>query len=351
MASQLKVAVAGATGYSGCELTRLLLRHPGVETPVLFRREAESSAETKTQNLAATFPALAGKGPLPVQPFSWDTLEQNGVKLLFLATPHETSRALAPEAIARGLRVIDLSGAWRLRRPEHREVYGFHDADPERAAALTEKAVYGLPELHSDCIRKAKLVANPGCYATSVILALTPLLQAELIDRERGIISDSKSGVSRAGKEATSKTHFVSVADNLSLYAPFRHRHVGEIVEQLGLQTEDLTFTPHLLPIPRGILSTVYVHLTLPAKSADIASCFTAFYKGKPWVRIFAAPTLPQIQFSLHTNYCDLGFCLDESTQRLIVVSCLDNLLKGAAGQAVQNMNLMYGWPEEEGLL
>ncbi len=351
MPSQLKAAVAGATGYSGCELTRLLLRHPGLDTPVLFRREAEGSAETKTQDLAAMFPVLAGGGPLPVHPFSWKALEKNSVELLFLATPHETSRTLVPEAIARGLRVVDLSGAWRLRRPEHREVYGFRDADPALAAALTEKAVYGLPELHSDCIRKAKLVANPGCYATSVILALAPLLHAELIDRERGIVSDSKSGVSGAGKDATAKTHFVSVADNLSVYAPFRHRHVGEIVEQLGLQTEDLTFTPHLLPIPRGILSTVYMHLTHPAKSADIESCFTAFYKGKPWVRMFSAPTLPQIQFSLHTNYCDIGFCLDESTQRLIVVSCLDNLLKGAAGQAVQNMNLMYGWPEEEGLL
>ncbi len=353
MASQLKTAVAGATGYSGCELTRLLLRHPQVQTPVLFRREADGIAGMKAQDqdLSALFPALMGNGSLPVQPFSWEALEQNGIALLFLATPHETSRALVPEAIARGLRVIDLSGAWRLRRPEHREVYGFTDADPDRAAELTEKAVYGLPELHSDCIRKAKLVANPGCYATSVILALAPLLQAELVDRERGIISDSKSGVSGAGKEATSKTHFVSVAENLSVYAPFRHRHVGEIVEQLGLQTGDLTFTPHLLPIPRGILSTVYVHLTHPAKTADIESCFTGFYKGKPWVRVFSAPTLPQIQFSLHTNYCDLGFCLDESTQRLIVVSCLDNLLKGAAGQAVQNMNLMYGWPEEEGLL
>ena len=350
MASQLKTAVAGATGYSGCELTRLLLCHPQVEKPVLFRRE-EAGTGGKTEDLATAFPALAGNGSLPVLPFSWEALEKNGVELLFLATPHETSRALVPEAIARGLRVIDLSGAWRLRRPEHREVYGFEDADPVRAAELTEKAVYGLPELHSDCIRKARLVANPGCYATSVILALAPLLQAELVDRERGIISDSKSGVSGAGKEATAKTHFVSVADNLSVYAPFRHRHVGEIVEQLGLQTEDLTFTPHLLPIPRGILSTVYVHLTHPAKTADIAACFTAFYKDKPWVRMFAAPTLPQIQFSLHTNYCDLGFCLDESTQRLIVVSCLDNLLKGAAGQAVQNMNLMYGWPEEEGLL
>ena len=350
MASQLKTAVAGATGYSGCELTRILLRHPGVDAPLLFRRETEGGGAGKTEDLASSFPALSGNGELPVRPFSWDALKENGVELLFLATPHETSRALVPEAIARGLRVIDLSGAWRLKRAEHRAVYGFEDANPARAADLTEKAVYGLPELHSDCIRKAKLVANPGCYATSVILALAPLLQADIVDRERGIISDSKSGVSGAGKEATAKTHFVSVADNLSVYAPFRHRHVGEIVEQLGLQTPELTFTPHLLPIPRGILSTVYVYLTHPAKTADIASCFTSFYQGKPWVRMFASPTLPQIQFSLHTNYCDLGFCLDEDGQRLIVVSCLDNLLKGAAGQAVQNMNLMYGWPEEEGL-
>ena len=353
MASQLKVAVAGATGYSGCELTRILLRHPQVAKPVLFRREEAGNRATVSakEDLSSACPALTGNGSLPVEPFSWDVCEKNGVELLFLATPHETSRALVPEAISRGLRVIDLSGAWRLRRPEHREVYGFHDTDPVRAAELTKEAVYGLPELHRDGIRQAKLVANPGCYATSVVLALAPLVQAELVDRERGIISDSKSGVSGAGKEATAKTHFVSVADNLSVYSPFRHRHVGEIVEQLGLQTEDLTFTPHLLPIPRGILSTVYVHLSHPAKAADIASCFTAFYKGKPWVRMFATPMLPQIQFSLNSNYCDLGFCLDESTQRLIVVSCLDNLLKGAAGQAVQNMNLMYEWPEEEGLL
>ena len=193
-------------------------------------------------------------------------------------------------------------------------------------------------------------MANPGCYATSVILALAPLLQAELVDRGRGIISDSKSGVSGAGKEPMAKTHFVTVADNLAVYAPFRHRHVGEMVEQLGLNTPEITFTPHLLPIPRGILSTLYVYLKQPAKHADIESCFTSFYQGKPWVRIFATALLPQIQFSLHTNYCDIGFCLADDGRRLIIVSCLDNLLKGAAGQAVQNMNLMYGWPEEEGL-
>jgi N-acetyl-gamma-glutamyl-phosphate reductase len=193
-------------------------------------------------------------------------------------------------------------------------------------------------------------VANPGCYATSVILALAPLLKAGVVDRERGIISDSKSGVSGAGKEPTSKTHFVSVADNLSAYSIFDHRHVGEIVEQLDLTGQELTFTPHLMPIPRGILSTIYVQLKQPMTSFEVEACFRSFYSGKRWVRVFPTPKLPQVQFSLHTNYCDLGFCLAEDGRRLVVISCIDNLLKGAAGQAVQNMNLMYGWAEDEGL-
>jgi N-acetyl-gamma-glutamyl-phosphate reductase len=277
-------------------------------------------------------------------------LQRQKIELLFLATPHEVSRELVPEAIARGIRVIDLSGAWRLREAQHRAVYGFHDADAVTAAALTEKAVYGLPELNSDRIPSAALVANPGCYATSVILALAPLLAANMIDREKGIISDSKSGVSGAGKEATARTHFVSVADNLSAYSVFGHRHVGEILEQLKLNDGELIFTPHLLPIPRGILSTIYVHLEREMKPVEVESCFKDFYTGKRWVRVFATPKLPQIQFSLHTNYCDLGFCLAEDGRRLVLVSCVDNLLKGAAGQAVQNMNLMYGFKEEEGL-
>jgi N-acetyl-gamma-glutamyl-phosphate reductase len=270
--------------------------------------------------------------------------------LLFLATPHEASRSLVPEAIAEGLRVIDLSGAWRLRQERHRASYSFRDADAVTAAELTAKAVYGLAELNADRIRRAQLVANPGCYATSVILALAPLLKAERIDRAHGIISDSKSGVSGAGKAATPRTHFVSVADNLSAYAVFNHRHLGEMVEQLALEDRDLTFTPHLLPIPRGILSTIYVRLKRAMKSAEVEACLRDFYSGKHWVRVFPTPKLPQLQFSLHTNYCDLGFCLAEDGRRLVLVSCLDNLLKGAAGQAVQNMNLMYDWEEREGL-
>ncbi len=346
MPAKLKTAVLGATGYSGLELTRLLLRHPQMEKPVLLRRSDADAA----CNLAEMFPSLSGNGSYPLQPLSWPALKRQGVDLLFLATPHEASRSLVPEAIAQGLRVIDLSGAWRLKQAENRAVYGFEDADSVTAAELTEKAVYGLPELCSDRIPDAALVANPGCYATSVILALAPLLKARVVDRERGIISDSKSGVSGAGKEPNSRTHFVSVADNLSAYSVFGHRHVGEMIEQLKLEACELIFTPHLLPIPRGILSTIYVRLNREMKPAEVEGCFRDFYAGRRWIRLFATPKLPQIQFSLHTNYCDLGFCLADDGRRLVLVSCVDNLLKGAAGQAVQNMNLMYGWKEEEGL-
>ena len=349
MPAKLKVAVLGATGYSGLELTRLLLRHPRVDKPVLLCRPNEKDVSPSV-NLADIFPVLSGNGRYPLQPLSWGSLKQQGVELLCLATPHDASRSIVPDAIANGLRVIDLSGAWRLKEEQHRAIYGFKDENAASAADLTKKAVYGLPELNADQIPSATLVANPGCYATSVILALAPLLKANIVDRKHGIISDSKSGVSGAGKEPTSKTHFVSVADNFSAYAVFGHRHVGEIVEQLGLGARELIFTPHLLPIPRGILSTIYVQLNREMKAAEVESCFREFYGGKRWVRVFATPILPQIQFSLHTNYCDLGFCLAEDGRRLVLVSCVDNLLKGAAGQAVQNMNLMNGWNEEEGL-
>jgi N-acetyl-gamma-glutamyl-phosphate reductase len=246
--------------------------------------------------------------------------------------------------------VIDLSGAWRLRDAENRAVYGFDDADVKAANEVMGRAVYGLPELWRSEIAPAEVVANPGCYATSVILALAPLMQAALIDRSRGVISDSKSGVSGAGKEPTARTHFVAVADNLSAYSVFRHRHLGEMVEQLGLMRHELTFTPHLLPIPRGILSTIYVHLSQKMTSPEVEECYRGFYAGRKWVRIFTPPSLPEIQHSLNSNFCDIGFCLADDGRRLVIVSCVDNLLKGAAGQAVQNMNIMFGWDEAEGL-
>ena len=346
MLAKLKSAVLGASGYSGLELTRILERHPRLAKPMLLRRQDSEGPE----DLAEIFPELSGNGGYPLRTLSWAELKNHGVELLFLATPHEASRSLVPEAVAQGLRVIDLSGAWRLKQAQHRAIYSFQDADAVTAQELTAKAAYGLPELNGDCIAAAQLVANPGCYATSVILALAPLRKANLIDRKRGIISDSKSGVSGAGKAPTSRTHFVAVADNLSAYSVFTHRHLGEMVEQLGLEDAELTFTPHLLPIPRGIMSTIYVHLNRAMVPEEVEACLRDFYGGKHWVRVFTTPKLPQLQFSLHTNYCDLGFCLAEDGRRLVLVSCLDNLLKGAAGQAVQNMNLMYGWEEREGL-
>ncbi len=348
-----QIAVAGVSGYAGMELARLLLHHPALKgtPPVFVGRDPEPV------RLTDIHPQLGdnnGSSGLMVEPFSWELLKDRGVKLLFMATPHEQSRSWAPEALAHGLRVIDLSGAWRLRMHENRAIYNFHDQDAAVAENIQARSVYGLPELHRDCIRKAELVANPGCYATSIILALKPLVASGWLDLDRGIICDAKSGVSGAGKAPTATTHFMYAADNLSAYAVFGHRHMGEMVEQLGVEESQIIFTPHLLPIPRGILSTTYITFREKKEAAEVDACFRNFYAGSPMVRVFtqgkASSHLPQIQHSVRTNYCDIGFKLAKDGRRCIIVSCLDNLLKGAAGQAVENMNLMCGWNEAEGL-
>ena len=347
MPASVQPAVVGATGYAGFELARLLYRHPQVKKPVLFTRDTETSGPAKLDEL---YPHIAGNGGFPLEKFSWENLRKKGVNVLFLATPHEVSREWVPEAMQQGVQVIDLSGAWRLVKPDSRAVYQFHDQDPELADHITARAVYGIPELHRNRLKEASLVANAGCYATSIILALAPLVQGGLLDLDHGIVCDAKSGVSGAGKQPTQKTHFVEVAENLSAYSVFNHRHTGEILEQLGLRDDQLVFTPHLLPIPRGILSTIYFRLKAAAEPVKIESCMRSFYSGSPWVRVFPHGKLPQIQYSLHTNYCDIGFTLAADRKHVVMVSCLDNLLKGAAGQAVQNMNVMFGWSEEEGL-
>ncbi len=347
MKTAVQPAVIGATGYSGFELVRLLARHGGAKKPLLFSRNGESGG---VSDLSEAYPQLAGNGGFPIEKLSWQRIKDAGTDVLFLATPHDISRQLAPDAIAKGLRVVDLSGAWRLKREANREVYNFADADASVAARLADAAIYGLPELHANEIKHADLLANPGCYPTSIILALAPWLRAGYVDVEHGIICDSKSGVSGAGKTPTPKTHFVEVDGDFSAYSVFGHRHTGEMLEQLGLDGNSFQFTPHLLPIPRGILSTIYVKLTKPATADELEQCLKQFYAGKPWVRVFGAKRLPQIKFSLNTNYCDIGFSLAPDGRRAVLVSCIDNLLKGAAGQAVQNMNLMFGFDEKEGL-
>ena len=346
MSEQIQPAVFGATGYSGFELVRLLARHGGVRKPLLFQRNGDSGCT----DLADAYPQLAGNGGFPFEKFSWDRMKAAGVNVLFLATPHEFSRELVPEAIGRGFRVIDLSGAWRLKNADNRAVYRFNDGDKQVAAQMDESAVYGLPELHSEAIKSATLLANPGCYPTSIILALAPWMQAGYVDAPHGIICDSKSGVSGAGKSPSAKTHFVEVNGDFAAYSVFGHRHTGEMLEQLGLDGASLQFTPHLLPIPRGILSTIYVKLVKPVRADELDQTLREFYVGKPWVRVFGAAKLPQIKFSLNTNYCDIGFSLSPDGTRAVLVSCIDNLLKGAAGQAVQNMNLMFGFDEKAGL-
>ncbi len=345
-----RIAVAGVGGYAGGELARLLLRHPRLvaQTPLFLGRESDDSLHAPLSDLQ---PALTADESIRVFPFHWDLLEQQAVDLLLLATPHQQSRAWVPKALERGIRVIDLSGAWRLHEARNSSVYDLEDQDPALASALQQEAVYGSPELHKDAIAGARLVANPGCYATSVILALAPLLRAGLVNREHGLICDAKSGVSGAGKTPSPGTHFMHAADNLSAYSVFGHRHIGELLEQLHLAETQIQFTPHLLPIPRGILSTIYLRLDQPSDPETVLSSMREFYRGCPFVRIRRKGALPQIQHVVRTNFCDLGLVVDRDGRRVVLVSCLDNLLKGAAGQAVQNLNLMCSWGEEEGLL
>ncbi len=352
----VKSAVLGVGGYAGGELARLLLHHPRLAdaAPVFLGRAADqsSTAPVPLESLHPQLRSGANGAQHEVVPFeSWRQLREQGVEIVFLATPHEASRESVPEILRQGLRVIDLSGAWRLQNASNRSVYQLHDADPALAEKLQLQAVYGCPELHRDALRDAALVANPGCYSSSIILALAPLVRSGLVDLDHGIVCDAKSGVSGAGKAATSKTHFMYAADNLSAYAVFGHRHTGELLEQLGLTSDQIQFTPHLLPIPRGILSTIYVRLASATPPEEIESCLRGFYRTSPMMRVHDAGKLPQIQHIVRTNYCDVGFELAPDRRRLVLVSCLDNLLKGASGQAVQNMNLMCGWGESEGLL
>ena len=344
MKNAQRVAVIGATGYAGFELARLLLRHPGIERPTFYLREENSSARCLTH----IFPQLRGWGEAPCRPLSVSDIAASGARTAFLATPHEASLELVPEFLNAGLRVVDLSGAFRFREPQ---TFSRWYKLPEPSATVAGKAVYGLPELYSERIVDAELVANPGCYPTSVILGLRPLIDAGWIDTERGIVCDCKSGASGAGKEPKRETSFVEVNENFRAYGVFTHRHTPEVIEHTGIEAKSLIFTTHLLPLERGILSTTSCWLNAPRQKEEVEAEFRKFYAGRPMMRIWPAGQLPELQHAARMNFCDLGFALDDLGERMVIVSCLDNLGKGAAGQAVQNFNLMHGHDETAGLL
>jgi len=335
----VRVAVAGATGYAGLELLRLLARHPQARVTRLMSSGRDGKREFPIED---SHPSLRGKFSVPCQPLAMEALEPSEVDLVFLATPHHTTLEIAPGLLQRNLRVVDLSAAFRLKdAAAYPRWYGFE----HNAPAELEEAVYGLAELNAGSIRKARLVANPGCYATSVILALAPALQKGWIDAQAGIISDSKSGASGAGRGLSEKLHFVEVNENCRAYGLFNHRHVPEMLQALQLAEKDFTFTPHLLPITRGILSTLYVRLSQSRTHEEVVALYRDFYGGAPFVRVLDSG-VPEIRSVAQTNFTDIGFSLDADGTRMIIISALDNLTKGAAGQAIQNMNLMYGLAE-----
>jgi len=344
MNDPLGVAVVGATGYAGYELARLLLRHPKIEKPTFYLRDGN------VRCLTELYPQLRGWGEAACTPLSIEAITKSGADVAFLSTPHEASLELVPQLLTANpkLRIVDLSGAYRFREPETFECwYKLAPASRE----ILEQAVYGLPELYADTLPEARLVANPGCYPTSVILGLKPLVEAGWIDAARGMICDCKSGVSGAGKDPKRETHFVEVNENFRAYSVFSHRHTPEMAEHLRLTARDFMFTTHLLPLERGILSSLYAWLNPVRKAEEVEALYREFYAGRPMVRVLPVGRLPELQHVAHTNFCDIGFALESKGERLVIVSCLDNLGKGAAGQAVQNLNWMYGYPEATGLI
>lgn len=325
-----KVGVAGHTGYSGAELVKILGHHPSCEPVLLDHRETEGI--TSRLRRVALEPGAVSAAQLDA---------------VLLATAPEVSLDTVPWLLKTGTRVVDLSGAFRLRTVEnYQRWYGATHTSPE----LLALAIYGLPEFNRTQIAGAQFVSNPGCYPTAANLALRPLLQANLVDKSHGVVCDAKSGVSGAGRKPSLKTSFCEVTGNFSAYSVLNHRHVPEVLQLSGLQEEEFSFTAHLLPIARGILETIYFRAT-PGNVNRIAEVFAAQYSSEPFVRLYQPGTLPDIHAVAHTNFCDIGFVADPANSRVVVVAAIDNLVKGAAGQAVQNLNLMLGLPETEGLL
>jgi N-acetyl-gamma-glutamyl-phosphate reductase len=329
-----QVGIVGYRGYSGAELVRLLGRHPSVEAVLLEHRE---------QPVNEPIRGRSGPRRLECTP---EAIKSAELSLVFLATPADVSMELAPAMLAAGARVVDLSGAFRLRTVER---YTTWYNEPHTQPQLLADAVYGLPEFCRTGIAEAPLVANPGCYPTAANLAIRPLVEAGMVDRAAGIVCDAKSGVSGAGRKPSLKTSFCEVTGNFSAYSILGHRHVPEVLLTSGLEEREFSFTAQLLPLDRGILETIYFRTNFSAE--DLLAIYEARYAGEPFIRLYNPGQVPDLHAVGGTNFCDIGVTVDTRTGRAVVVSAIDNLVKGAAGQAIQNMNLMLGYPETEALL
>jgi N-acetyl-gamma-glutamyl-phosphate reductase len=325
----MAVGVAGVTGYAGRELLRLLAGHPRVEI---------ASAMASSQSGERSLPGLRRLWDGAVTPFDLDELASRDA--VFLALPEEAAAKTVPCLVSRGVRVLDLSGAFRLK--DHAQRHKWYPHTPD----LPVDPVYGLTELHRASLPSAAVVACPGCYPTAALLALAPLADAGLLDGD--IVIDAKSGISGAGKSPSARTHFSECHDSISAYGIFGHRHAPEIEQSLGAA---VTFVPHLVPLNRGIFETIYARLTRGTTADAVADAMAGAYRDAPFVRLLDA--LPELKYVVNTNFCDIGWRVDqaEASSRIVMVACLDNLVKGAAGQAVQNFNVMFGIDERAGLL
>lgn len=339
----IKVGIVGATGYTGAELVRILYRHPEVELVSLV-----------TQNYAGmpfweVYPHLYQYNDMVCEKLDLPALME-AADVIFVALPHGHAMPIAQEAVRRGKKLIDLGADFRL---DDYNTYEEWYKVEHTARDLLKEAVYGLPELNREKIREAGLVANPGCYPTSALLALAPLLRRKLID-PASIIIDSKSGVSGAGRGLSLDVHFCEVNENFKAYGVGVHRHTPEIEQELSKiagETVTVSFTPHLLPVTRGILSTVYAKLDTDMAQNEVQEYYQEYYREEKFVRVLPAGLLPRTKWTAGTNHCDLGVVVDPRTKRVIVVATIDNVVKGASGQAVQNMNIVCGLPEDTALI
>ena len=337
----IRAGVVGATGYAGAELVRILAGHPGVKLTIVTSRQYAGKA------FENAFPSMAGVVNLKCREFTMGSV-CDVADVVFLALPHKLPMAYVPELLKRGKRVIDLSADFRFKDVSTYEAY----YQPHNAKDFLEKAVYGLCEVYPDQIKNSQLIGNPGCYPTSVLLPLIPLLRSGILDLH-SIIVDSKSGVSGAGRSLSLKTHFSEVNESFKPYNVAQHRHNPEMEEILSLEAGkqvQITFVPHLVPMTRGMVTTIYTNLHKDVSHEDVKECLSLFYAGSPFVRIRPDHSPPNTLYVKGTNYCDIGFHIDERYHRLILMSAIDNLIKGAAGQAVQNMNIMHGLDETTGL-